>query len=239
MADLVVYLWGMVFAILPPWLIWLYFFVIRPKRKLNSVRSKLEITIELIEMLNLIEVKLTSNEEQVCGLRLKRAERYLMSVNGVSLVEPRRAPAKYVGGHSGASVRIAKGVYWRVGSAKAKRVPQGDILKIIDENGVLHITNQRAVFTGTKQNREWRWDKLLNYSHEMEQFSSIIHVSSRQKGSGIAHPDSEREVAIICFAVDVGVASFYGELAEQKTRLNTERIMLEHEISSMKNKGTN
>ena len=213
-------------------LIWLYYNVILPKRDLESLRNKLKITDELTEMLDLVETRLNSDDEQISDVRLKKSERDLMTVTGCSLVEPRRAPAKYEAGHSGVSVRIAKGVHWRVGRSKARRVPQDDILKIIDE-GVLHITNQRAVFTGTKQNREWRWDKLLNYSHDSENFSSIIHVSTRQKGSGIAHVDSDRDTAIICFSIDVGVASFYDEVPELRTKLFHEKNTIKDSIHSM------
>jgi hypothetical protein len=214
----------------------LSFFVTGPKRELRSLKNRSLITYELLENLNFIEEILNSEEEQTSNLRLKKAERLLRELHGVSLIEPRRAPAKYEGGHSGVSVRIAKGVYWRVGKSKARRVPQGDIMKIID-SGVLHITNQRAVFTGSMLNREWRWDKLQNHFHDHENYHSIIHVSSRQKGSGFIHTDDEREAAIICFSIDVGIASFYDEIPELRRKLHSEKDSIKSEIKILENKG--
>jgi hypothetical protein len=212
------------------------FFVTGPKRELRSLKNRIQITNELLENLIFVEDILNSEEEQTSNLRLKKAERLLKELHGVSLIEPRRATAKYEGGHAGVSVRIAKGVYWRVGKSKARRVPQGDILKIIDR-GVLHITNQRAVFTGSMLNREWRWDKLQNHFHDYENFHSIIHVSSRQKGSGFIHTDDEREAAIICFAIDVGIASFYGEIPELSGKLHSEKDSIKSEIKILEHKG--
>ena len=210
----------------------MYLWVIQPRRELRSLRNRREITNELLWMIDSVEEQLGSDEEQNIGLRLKKGERHLMDVNGVSMVEPRRAPAKYEGGHSGVSIRVAKGVHWRVGQSKARRVPQGDIMKIID-TGTLHITNQRAVFTGSMQNREWRWDKLHNHFHDMDKFYSIIHVSSRQKGSGFAHVDDERETAIICFSIDIGIASYFDEIAGVRSNLLSERQSLEESIKKL------
>jgi acyl-CoA reductase-like NAD-dependent aldehyde dehydrogenase len=50
-------------------------------------------------------------------LTAKKGERLYLVGEGAGLVEPRRLPGQWVGGHRGVSVRVAKGVYlaiWRV-----------------------------------------------------------------------------------------------------------------------------
>ena len=218
--------------IIPVGMIWFYLWVIKPRRELKILRNRRGIANELLRLLGLIENQLHSQEEQNVGLRMKKGERHLMDLGGVSMIEPRRAPVKYEGAHAGVSIRVAKGVYWRVGRSEARRVPQGDVMKIID-TGRLHITNQRAVFTGSMQNREWRWDKLHNHYHDMDNRYSVIHVSSRQKASGFAHVVSEKETAIICFLIDIGVASHFDEIPAVRSNLLSEIENLDDSIKKL------
>ncbi|KAF2413490.1 hypothetical protein B1729_09325 [Microbacterium sp. B35-04] len=84
------------------------------------------------------------------------------------------------GGSHGVSIRVAKGVSYRVGQARARSVVVGTQMQVQD-TGVLTITNQRAVFTGQKRTLEFRYDKLVG----MEQFTDglRLNVSNRQLAS--------------------------------------------------------
>ncbi|AZS37545.1 hypothetical protein CVS47_02182 [Microbacterium lemovicicum] len=84
------------------------------------------------------------------------------------------------GGSHGVSIRVAKGVSYRVGAARAKSVVVGTQMQVQDV-GVLTVTNQRAIFTGDKRTLEFRYDKLVG----MEQFSDglRLNVSNRQLAS--------------------------------------------------------
>lgn len=84
------------------------------------------------------------------------------------------------GGSHGVSIRVAKGVSYRVGAARAKSVVVGTQMQVQDV-GVLTVTNQRAIFTGDKRTLEFRYDKLVG----MEQFSDGLRlsVSNRQLAS--------------------------------------------------------
>ena len=58
-----------------------------------------------------------------------------------------------------ASIRIAKGVRWRVGTVTPHRVTQ-DQITVIDA-GMFYITNKRAIFVGAKKNAAIRLNTLL------------------------------------------------------------------------------
>jgi len=69
-------------------------------------------------------------------------------MNNISLHEP-RAVRQTIGGYSGTSVRVAKGVSFRVGGMKA-RSESHEELRIIDQ-GSLVLTNKRLIFIGSKR----------------------------------------------------------------------------------------
>ena len=58
-----------------------------------------------------------------------------------------------------ASIRIVKGVRWRVGTVTPHRVTQ-DQITVIDA-GMFYITNKRAIFVGAKKNAAIRLNTLL------------------------------------------------------------------------------
>ncbi|HET8964452.1 MAG TPA: hypothetical protein VFM99_11160, partial [Chitinophagales bacterium] len=60
-----------------------------------------------------------------------------------------------------ARIRLAKGVYYRIGSIQAKRVTE-DVWKTIDM-GTLYLTNKRLIFMGNKGNKTIRIDKVLDF----------------------------------------------------------------------------
>lgn len=84
------------------------------------------------------------------------------------------------GGSTGVSIRVAKGVTYRVGQMRARSVVVGTELQVQD-TGHLVVTNQRAVFVGQKRTLEFRYDKLIG----MEQFKDglRLNVSNRQLAS--------------------------------------------------------
>jgi hypothetical protein len=60
-----------------------------------------------------------------------------------------------------ASIKIMKGVRWRVGQTSVHRVTE-DRLKLLD-SGVLYITNKRVLFDGLKKTTSINLNKILNY----------------------------------------------------------------------------
>jgi len=117
-------------------------------------------------------------------LVLKRSEHAFFTLAGAGLVEPRRGPGHWVGGYSGFSFRVAKGVLYHIGGTRGTHV-QGQEAPVVIDTGTATITDQRVVFQGVKQTREWSFVKLLGSQHFDSPPWTAIQVSNRQKTSGI------------------------------------------------------
>ena len=131
-------------------------------------------------------------EDPRIPLELHGGERVYYVAAGAALIEPRRLPSHWEGGYSGFSFRIARGVRWQVGGTRGHTVPGAEVPTPID-TGTATITDQRVVFQGAKQAREWAYAKLLGYQHDPSEPWTAIQVSNRQKVSGVlydrAHAD--------------------------------------------------
>ena len=118
------------------------------------------------------------------GLLLRKDELGLASFPA-ALIEPRVAPGHYEGGYSGVSFHIAKGVNYRVGGSRGHYVPGPEVQTPVDR-GAAYVTSQRVVFTGGKATREWAYSKLVGTDASMDDHTVLLHVSNRQKVSGLA-----------------------------------------------------
>jgi hypothetical protein len=134
----------------------------------------------------------TAAENPNLPLVLKRNERAFFTLNGAGLVESRRGPGHYVGGYSGFSFRVAKGVRYHVGGTRGHYEAGAEQPTVID-TGTATITDQRVVFQGAKQTREWAFTKLLGYQHFDVPPWTAIQVSNRQKTSGILYDNATAE----------------------------------------------
>jgi hypothetical protein len=81
---------------------------------------------------------------------------------------------------------VTKGIRYHVGGTRGTSVQGDDETKLID-TGTATITDQRIVFQGQKQAREWAFSKLLGYEHDQHSPWTPIQVSNRQKVSGIRY----------------------------------------------------
>src|SRR5262249_32015414 len=91
---------------------------------------------------------------------LKPDERVFLIIDGAGLIEERRGQGHYQGGSQGVSLHIAKGVTYRVGAQRGTFVPGEEHPTVVD-HGVAVVTDERVVFEGSGQTREWAFAKLL------------------------------------------------------------------------------
>lgn len=126
------------------------------------------------------------------SMALKAGEHALVSLPGVTLIEPRRGAGHWEGANQGVSVRVpgTKSMRYRVGATKGTFV-QGEEHPTPIDTGALTITDRRATFVGSKQTREWAWTKLVGFHDEDVSTWTGIAVSNRQKISGVAYPSSQ------------------------------------------------
>mgnify|MGYP001618610102 CR=1 FL=1 len=157
-------------------------------------------------------------------LMLKKGEAVFMVGQGAALVEPRRLPGQWVGRSQGVSVRVMKGVTYRVGGNKGTYV-QGEEIPTPIDTGSVTLTNQRVVFQGAKQTREWLFSKLLGYQHDPVAPITYLQVSNRQKTSGFLYDDATAPA--IRLRLEVALAWADGDAIEVMPVLET--MMREHQ----------
>lgn len=99
------------------------------------------------------------------------------------------------------SVRIAKGVRFRVGSIAPRRVTSTELVEI--SSGTLYITNKRILLDGSSSNKTLTWRSAFG----LEVFADAIKIEkSSGKDPYLVVPDSHVEMAsaIIAAAMSVG-----------------------------------
>ena len=90
--------------------------------------------------------------------------------------------------------------------------------------GTFTLTTTRAVFSGSKQAREWAWSKLISVTHAADADWTMLSVSNRQKVSGIGYDAAH---ASLCrFWIDFAVARATGSLPQLVESLQTELAAL-------------
>ncbi|MFC3847721.1 hypothetical protein ACFOPX_04135 [Helicobacter baculiformis] len=91
----------------------------------------------------------------------QKGEKLIWVEQGVAYYET-KTTSRYVGGSQGVSVRIMKGVYYRVGAFKGRRI-QEDQLQYVD-TGVLAITTKNLYFGGKAKSVRIPFAKLVSIS---------------------------------------------------------------------------
>ena len=94
-----------------------------------------------------------------------KGECLFLVAQGAALVEPKRLPGQWVGGYSGVSFRVMKGVSYHIGGSRGQYVP-GPEIPTPTAVGTATITNQRITFQSGQQAREFHFSKLIGYQHD-------------------------------------------------------------------------
>ena len=172
------------------------------------------------------------NEAQPGGVIAKKDEHVIAVVSEVGLIESRRGPTEFKGGSTGVSFRLTKRVSVRKSGMRGQATPGEETPTVIDQ-GKFVISDQRAIFVGNKQSREFEWDNLLSYDMQMlGKKNAILYlpVSNRQKVSGIASDLAAIEQVHQRVAFGVSVAT--GRKEEFINMLKAELSETEAELKS-------
>lgn len=73
-----------------------------------------------------------------------------------------RSQTSYTGGYSGASVRVAKGLYYRVGGFRGRPVVTSQMTHVDD--GILGVTQKHIYFAGSTNAFRVRYDKIVAFT---------------------------------------------------------------------------
>jgi len=92
---------------------------------------------------------------------LLKSERIIYVYNQVEYHEP-RSRTTYSGSSSGVNVRIAKGVYYRIGGFRGTPQVTSQITHV--DTGVFAITNKHIYFTGSSKSFRVAYPKIVSFS---------------------------------------------------------------------------
>lgn len=93
------------------------------------------------------------------SINLLRGEVVLWPFNNSELYEF-KPQTTYVGGSQGISLRIARGVYYRIGAFKGQRLQTEDLVR--QDSGSLIVTNQNVYFSGPRKSLRLHLKKIVS-----------------------------------------------------------------------------
>jgi hypothetical protein len=155
----------------------------------------------------------------VPGYLFKKGEVATLDYQGAVLVEPRRQQGHYTGGYSGFSFKVTTGVRYHVGGTRGTYQPGPEVATVIDQ-GDITMTNQRVVFRGPKQTREWAFTKLVGWHHDDPHPITYLQVSNRQKTSGFGY--SAEHAPLVRFRLAWAMALYSEQVDHLRQSLETE-----------------
>ena len=91
---------------------------------------------------------------------LHKAEKIVWVFRDVNYYEQKNR-TRYVGGSKGVSIRIAKGVYYRVGAFKGERVQTPETVHV--DTGLLGVTNKHIYFAGPAKGFRIAYNKIVSF----------------------------------------------------------------------------
>lgn len=109
-----------------------------------------------------------------CPIILKKNENAVLVMPNITLKEPRSVRTS-IGGYGGPTIRITKGISFRLGGASSRSVSHEEI-KTIDV-GILTITNKRLIFTGSMKTLNYNLNKILS----INEFTDGISIQRENK----------------------------------------------------------
>ncbi|MBS1718858.1 MAG: FHA domain-containing protein [Armatimonadetes bacterium] len=117
---------------------------------------------------------------------------------GAALLEERVVNSGWVGGNTGVSFRVAKGVRFHVGGTRGRRVSERAVVPV--SHGLLAITNHRIAFLGNPKSFEAKWSRVMG----VEPFGDglTVFIANRAKAPTVQYvqPELAEVVAAICSA---------------------------------------
>lgn len=158
------------------------------------------------------------------GVMLAKDERLYCELQGAACIEVKQARGQFRGTSQGLSLRVAKGVTYRVGASRGHYVPGPESPTPVDVGTVL-ITDQRVVFRGERQSREWKFAYLTGLEHSDEGFWTALPVTNRQKTSGIGY--GEQAADDVRLRLQLATADYHGSRDHLRRQIEQELHRLE------------
>jgi len=98
--------------------------------------------------------------DQPLPFNFQKSEQLIWVFSNVDYLED-RAKTKYEGASHGVSIRIMKGLYYRVGAFKGEAVSRTERLHV--DTGLLAVTTKHIYFSGPKKSLRVRHDNIVSF----------------------------------------------------------------------------
>ena len=119
-------------------------------------------------------------ENRNLPFNLQKTEKIVWVFQDVNYYE-QKTRTRYVGGSQGVSIRIARGLYYRVGAFKGERVHTSETIHA--DTGLFGVTNKHIYFTGSSKSFRINYNKIVSF----KPFSDGIGI---QRDAQTAKPQS-------------------------------------------------
>jgi hypothetical protein len=150
----------------------------------------------------------TSAAAKVAAVRYETLSRFLEDAQTFKGVEPADVPEMHLQTIAGDRIYLcAQGAMLIEPRGESGQPTGGQLPRTIDQ-GEFVVTSTRAVFTGTKQVRQWLWSQLDGIEHAEAGPFTWIAVTNRQKRFGIRYNKEHQDE--IRFIIELAVATAQG-----------------------------
>ena len=141
--------------------------------------------------------------------------------------EAGRGAGSYQGSSQGLSIPVVAGIRYRVGATRGTFV-SGDPIQNYGEVGDVILSNQRVMFNGMFNTKEWAFAKWNGAAASADETDYIFHVSNRQKTSGVlfsAHDGREFNRFLSCalIAAEYGMDRVIKEIDKNVKELEEDK----------------
>ena len=126
----------------------------KPGLKFSPAQTRADVSGEFIELLENGKSLVALGDELPLGINYMKSEQPIIAVANVSFIRNR---SEYIAGNAGVSVRVMKGVSFRTGGTKGRRIETPHIL----DNGTLVATTKCFYFIGDRNTAKYPYQKLM------------------------------------------------------------------------------
>ena len=126
----------------------------KPGMRFKPAKTRSDAAIEFRSLLEQGKSLIALGDELPFGINYMKSEQPIIAVNNVSFIRNR---SEYIAGNAGVSVRVMKGVNFRTGGTKGRRVETPHVL----DNGTLVATTKCFYFIGDRNTAKYPYQKLM------------------------------------------------------------------------------
>ena len=160
--------------------------------------DRVQRNVQMAQKLKALATEIRPNDDSY--LRLNPKEFVFYELRGVELREYRSTGSSFKGGYLGGNVKLTDGISVSGGGNSGQFTPNEEESTTIDV-GTVTYTNQRVLFTGSKQTREWDLSKLIGLDVGVSGQIVTINVSNMSKANALAADASVGITPGILFAM--------------------------------------